>query len=236
MNNFLLFKREEIEPTIYQVEDSLRIEHLHKVLKSSEGDEIKVCLINHGLGMARLEKLEKNSARLCLIEQFPGQIAPYHLLMGLSRPPTCKKVLEHGTSLGVSSFHFFKAELSEKSYLDSKLFSEEKYHELLNLGLSQSSIYFQTPTFELSKYFPSNFEKYPQKYLLSLEAGKKFNELKPNFDEPILLAVGPERGWTESEEAFFLKQGFTPIKISPSTLRVEIATFAALGQLEALRP
>ncbi len=51
----------------------------------------------------------------------------------------------------------------------------------------------------------------------------------------LLVTVGPERGWTRKEEQNFEKFGLIPKRISLHTLRVEIATFAALSQIGLLR-
>ena len=50
----------------------------------------------------------------------------------------------------------------------------------------------------------------------------------------VLLAVGPEGGWIESELASFEDAGFRSFVLSESILRSEIAVAAALAQLERL--
>jgi len=137
--------------------------------------------------------------------------------------------------MGASSFHFFKAELSEKSYLDSKLFQEDRHRQTALLGLSQSAVYYREPEITLNKYFPQSLLKpNHQKFILSLGAEKTFADYRPKANLPLTLAIGPERGWTQDEEIMLEHMNFLPVKISRSTLRVEHATFSALAQLEQI--
>ncbi|MBT5092851.1 MAG: 16S rRNA (uracil(1498)-N(3))-methyltransferase [Halobacteriovoraceae bacterium] len=236
MNNLFIFNHEEIENNRYQITDELRLQHIHEVLGSQQGDSVRLCLINRGLGIGKFTLLEDQKIEIELLEESSGQAPWINLVVGLSRPPTCKKIMEHGTSLGVSEFHFFKAELSEKSYSTAKIFSPSKYHQLLHLGLSQSGCYYKEPTVALSpgiKFVEK--QNFPNKFFLDLEGEHSPLDYDFTMDQNITLAVGPERGWTEKERQYLIDNGFQGIKIADSILRTEIATFAALGQLHLMR-
>jgi 16S rRNA (uracil1498-N3)-methyltransferase len=51
----------------------------------------------------------------------------------------------------------------------------------------------------------------------------------------IVLAAGPEAGFTEEEEARLVEAGFVPTSLGPRVLRTETAAVAALAALNALR-
>jgi 16S rRNA (uracil1498-N3)-methyltransferase len=51
---------------------------------------------------------------------------------------------------------------------------------------------------------------------------------------PIVLAAGPEAGFSESEEQLLLRAGFQPVRLGPRILRTETAALAALAALNAL--
>jgi 16S rRNA (uracil1498-N3)-methyltransferase len=53
--------------------------------------------------------------------------------------------------------------------------------------------------------------------------------------EQIILAAGPEAGFTAEEEAALATQGFVPVKIGARVLRTETAALAAVAALNALR-
>jgi 16S rRNA (uracil1498-N3)-methyltransferase len=55
------------------------------------------------------------------------------------------------------------------------------------------------------------------------------------LEEHIVLAAGPEAGFTDEEEAHLVRAGFTPASLGPRVLRTETAAVAALAALNALR-
>jgi 16S rRNA (uracil1498-N3)-methyltransferase len=57
----------------------------------------------------------------------------------------------------------------------------------------------------------------------------------PAIDGEVVLAAGPEAGFTEEEEARLVEAGFVPASLGPRVLRTETAAVAALAALNALR-
>jgi 16S rRNA (uracil1498-N3)-methyltransferase len=53
--------------------------------------------------------------------------------------------------------------------------------------------------------------------------------------EQIILAAGPEAGFSAEEEAALAEQGFVPVRIGTRVLRTETAALAAVAALNALR-
>jgi 16S rRNA (uracil1498-N3)-methyltransferase len=51
---------------------------------------------------------------------------------------------------------------------------------------------------------------------------------------PVVLAAGPEAGFSDSEEQVLLRAGFLPVRLGPRILRTETAALAALAALNAL--
>ncbi|MFY9315735.1 MAG: 16S rRNA (uracil(1498)-N(3))-methyltransferase [Burkholderiales bacterium] len=51
---------------------------------------------------------------------------------------------------------------------------------------------------------------------------------------PLVLAVGPEAGFSGEEEQGLLRAGFSPVRLGPRVLRTETAALAALAALGAL--
>ena len=49
-----------------------------------------------------------------------------------------------------------------------------------------------------------------------------------------MVAIGPERGWSEGEVSVFAEQGFVVVGLGERVLRVEIAVTFLVGQLDAL--
>jgi len=238
--NRLILKRSHSSQTQFSVRDEDVLSHLKGTLKVSLSDTLKATFLDEGLGEVRVLAIHEGEGSNSIELQLEGEITPtlpkpLHLLIGVSRPPTMKKVIEHATSMGVTHFHFFKAELSEKSYLQSKTLEAANLSKLLSLGISQSAQISDLPVIDFYSSLSQAFQSLPEKrFLLSLKASRKFSQVQLGKDS-IALAIGPERGWTSAEEDLLEKNNFIPIKISSHTLRVEIATFSALGQVEMLR-
>jgi len=51
---------------------------------------------------------------------------------------------------------------------------------------------------------------------------------------PVVLAAGPEAGFSDGEEQILLRAGFQPVPLGPRILRTETAALAALAALNAL--
>ena len=218
--------------------DSRVIAHLHETLKAKPGEVFKCTILNKGLALGTIESLNSSECRLILSEIKPAHPQWFNLVVGVSRPQTSKKVLEHATTFGAKHIHFFKAALSEKSYLDSKIFGSEEIEEHLLAGLSQSAIYGELPGVKVDKYNPADsYKNWPQKFILDLNGKENFLQMSLgiDFDTPVTLAIGPERGFISEDIERFHQAGFKSVKISSSILRVEHAIYSAVSQLELIR-
>ena len=218
------------------ITDKHLLDHIHATLKLKVGDLVKCSVLNRGLTKGEVLELTASSCQLRLSSITPGIPQWFDLIVGLSRPQTTKKILEHATTFGARSFHFYKAALSEKSYLDSKIFQNQAFEEFMLLGLSQSAIYSNLPEFKLDQFNPAkNYQAAPLKFVLDLKTDKSFLDVPIDFNQPITLAIGPERGFISEDLEAFHQAGFTSIKISSSILRVEHAVYSAISQLELLK-
>jgi 16S rRNA (uracil1498-N3)-methyltransferase len=218
------------------ITDKHLLDHIHTTLKLKVNDTIKCTVLNLGRAQGQVVEITESKCVLSLTPITAGVPQWFDLIVGLSRPQTTKKILEHATTFGARSFHFYKAALSEKSYLDSKIFLDLAYEEFLLAGLSQSAIYTQLPEFKLDKFNPAkHYQNAPQKFILDLKTDKTFLDVDIDFSSPITLAIGPERGFINEDIEQFHHAGFTSIKISSSILRVEHAVYSAVSQLELLR-
>jgi len=240
MNSIILLNSELVEKNVFEIKDVERLSHLRNIIKVSIDDSLKVTLINKGIAKALVKKIDDHLIQLEITSEFIHHKTPdIRLVVGVSRPQTSKKIIEHATSLGIKSIDFFKAELSEKSYLTSKVFTEDNQLEKLTmLGLSQSAKYCMPPIIKThlrKEAIVENLNKGEQKLILSLNSKQTIIKNPLDLKKPIHLVIGPERGFTKNEEDYFINQGFRPVLISNSTLRVEIACFSALSQLELLR-
>ena len=233
MNSVILSNFDLVSENKYLL-DQAATKHLQEIVNIQVGDTLKVTILNQGLATAKVSGIS-DKVELEIIDNKAGLSFPIHFIIGASRPPTMKKVLEHGSSLGISSFHIMKGELSEKSYLQSKLYKNDEYKKLTRLGLSQSAVFFKDPNLEVETFYSQlNLPSTAQKYILSPYADKHIKDISIDISKDSIFAIGPERGWTEAEVQSFKDKGYQEVKLSPSILRVEIASFALLGHLNQL--
>ncbi len=224
--------------------DSKILHHLRETLKSQVGDQLRFTILNRGLCHGTLLELNEKNATVHLDEIKSGQEPWFDLVVGVARPQTTKKILEHATTVGVRNILFFKASKSEKSYLTSKVFDTKEAQESMIDGLAQSNCYYKLPTFELCAYHPaerflkSEYEL-NSKFILDLESSEDFltyfQQNLLSYNQPCILAIGPERGWVNEDLSPFKSAGFKSVKISSSVLRVEHAIYSAVSQLELIR-
>ncbi len=73
------------------------------------------------------------------------------------------------------------------------------------------------------------------KILLSPRAQLPFSRALPPEMAQVVLAAGPEAGFTDEEEAGLAAAGFVCARLGPRVLRTETAALAALAALSALR-
>lgn len=240
LNQIVILESEIKDQEVFISNNDNRYQHLIKVLKLKPKDQLKACILNQGHIDLKTISISNQSIHFKYDEIIKTPNLNLKLIIGLSRPPSIKKILEHATCMGVNSFIVTNTKLSEKSFLESKVFKESSVDQLLNLGLSQSVKYYQKPSFQLINKFNNLDKKLNQKNKINrfILCPSSKNWLKPkmiDFTQDITVAIGSERGFTKQEEQYFQKLNFVPIKISDSILRVEIATYSILAQLELLR-
>lgn len=238
MNQIVIFEHEPYRNHIELLSSDDRYQHIVKVLKPRLDTTLKGCILNQGNVQLKLVELNEQKIVFKFDEIMKSKMNRLNLIVSLSRPPSMKKLLEHGSCMGVSDFIVPKAKLSEKSFLESKVFKEDSIAKLFKLGISQSVNHFSLPKFDLlhnnaqinfSNIAPEN------RFILCPTASEWLSPGSIDFTKDITLAIGCERGFTSDEESFFQEHNFKPIKISNSILRVEIAVYSILSQIELLR-
>jgi RsmE family RNA methyltransferase len=198
------------------------------------------------LGGVRGEGLVKEATRDRVVIQHvfsspPLERAPIDLIVGVPRPQTVKKVIQAGVMLGVRSIHFVKSELGEKSYLQSKVLSEEGIlaegvkaleqvwdSQLPEIRVHRSFSYFmdvKLPLLGAGRQGVSRLLAHPTGRALLLSDG-------PLLGSEQVVAIGPERGWSASEVEQFEQRGFTVVGLGARIVRVETAVVLLLGQLQ----
>ncbi len=219
------------------IHDPHVIKHIHEVLKAKTGDRLRLTILGEGLYEATIDSINAEKISIKDLKLALKNEQWVDVLIAAARPQTAKKILEHGTTYGIKNFHFFRAHLTEKSYLSSKVYESEATDHL-KLGLAQSARYYKIPSVKLSNFNPAiTYKDYDYKFLLDLKGARHFDASDfhdYSIDKKMVIAIGPERGWTKEDLHFFDDAGFTKITISSTVLRVEHALYSTLAVLEFL--
>ena len=188
-----------------------RTHHLKKVLHAQDGDLVDFGVVNgpRGKGLVQWKKSGAVNLSLKWNEKHASDLLPITLLVGLSRPQTCRKVIEQASALGVSELIFFRAEKSQPSYEKSSLWDEE-WQRLLIKGAEQA-FSCHLPRCEkvncLETAIQSSLFSTTRLALDVYEASQALSEEMIPNNENTLLAVGPERGWSQSERELLREIG-----------------------------
>ncbi len=233
--NLITFYREELKNNILILDDA-RSTHIIQTLRSEKGDELKVGEINANIGKATIEGINGNKVTLEIKEL---NQKPYNrgvsIVMALPRPQTIKKVLELAGVFSINNLTFINSKKVEKSYFSSSVLKEIDTY--LIKGMQQGVKTTKTRV-EISNSFYDGLAKVIEQN----EDSKKFiadlyndNKIKSaDLKSEILLAIGPEGGWVDTEIQHFQDNSFESITLSSSILRVEQAVCAAISQIELL--
>jgi RsmE family RNA methyltransferase len=164
-----------------------------------------------------------------------NDLYPVGLLVGLSRPQTCRKILEQASTLGVSSIDFFISDKSEPSYRDSKLWKTKEWEEKIQKGVEQAFCTYIPRCTIWSNLAECIESQSGDSYRIALDNYESTGVLTPSGGKKesthYLVAVGAERGWSDAERKQLRASEFLLLSLGDRVLRQETAVVVAIGQL-----
>lgn len=238
--NLLLFDRQERQQETV-ILSGRRADHILHVLRLSSGDTMRVGEINGFLGSAKIERVTRSTVTLRVeLTDAPPPTPAVSLILALPRPIMVQRILKQATVLGISSIHLIRSRRVEKSYFHSPVLHGEKIRKILIEGLEQA-MDTRMPKVSIHHRFKPFVEDVVPTLdgigLLAHPGGEVTlnNVVTHGNEKKIVLAVGPEGGWSDFECQCFLDQGFTVFTMGPRILHVDTAVVSLLAQLVLLR-
>jgi 16S rRNA (uracil1498-N3)-methyltransferase len=239
--NLLLFEPAEIGVPLPRTD--ARAEHLLKVLRRQPGDTFDAGLVNGPRGKGTLLRVGELALELVLVwGTAPAPLEPLHLLIGLPRPQTARKILQEASALGVARMEFFASEKGEDGYATSTLWASGEWRRHVLAGVAQA---FDTrlPEVTAGANLASAVGRLPRTGCrLALDNYEATRVLGPEVmseagkgGPDVVLALGPERGWSGAERNLLRAEGFTLVHLGTRVLRVETAAVAAVALARAAR-
>jgi 16S rRNA U1498 N3-methylase RsmE len=237
--------------------------HLLKVLHKKTGDSFEAGILggNRGTGFIESIKLDGSVVYTLDLKAEPPPRYPVRLALGFPRPIQIRRILRDLSSLGLEAVDLFGTELGEKSYRETKLFTGGGARAALIEGAVQArdtriplfSAWhtleewleerpWDTPP-EGEKILSADRAMYPPGRLRASPILIAADNVRPEgtfanlsaFGQSVVVAVGPERGWSDRERDDLEAAGFLRLSMGDRALRTETAcTAAAVLALEKI--
>ena len=233
--NRILFEKEEISGGVATF-GGVRAEHVLKVLHGEVGQILKTGELDGPIGTGEITAIDGGRVTVRLTHD-SEPLAPWvDLILAPPRPRIMKRLLPQLAALGVGRIVLVGAKKVEKDFWGATLLKEEIYRPLLADGLMQAGTT-AMPTVTAVR----NFRKWLHEDLDREFSSKRRivahpygAEAQPDLGSPadrLLLAVGPEGGWTDEEVALLEERGFARYSLGPRILRTDTAVVALLARL-----
>ncbi|MCL2180511.1 MAG: 16S rRNA (uracil(1498)-N(3))-methyltransferase [Treponema sp.] len=232
--NIILLEEHELGHSLARRDQ--RTIHLLKVLHKKQGDDFEAGVLGGMRGTGRIEKINFDGSILVTMNNFMPPPPRLRLRMAVSfvRQIQLRRILKSLSNIGVSEIDIAGAELGEKSYRDTKLMTDGGARAALIEGAVQArdtmipalNVYENMDEW-LNKRPWDSGRKHPLLAVMdNIRAeGSIFNLVPSN--RPVVIAIGPERGWSDRERDIFEKAGFTRLSMGDRALRTDTACIAA---------
>ena len=239
--NLILIEPQECTPEQRVTLRDGRATHIRKVLGGLPGATLRIGLLDGVRGSAIIETVaaEEVILRCAWGKKIPPRPA-VDLLLALPRPKVMRRLWAQLAALGVGRIALTNAAKVERNYFDTHVLEEATYRPLLIEGLQQAqdtrlplvSIHKQLKPLvedQLDELFPGTL-----RLLADPAATQPLHACLPiGYAGRVLLAIGPEGGWTDFERDLFSRHGFVLCSLGPRTLRTDTACIALLAQTHA---
>jgi 16S rRNA (uracil1498-N3)-methyltransferase len=234
--NIILFEEHELGRSLPRRDE--RTIHLLKVLHKKPGDEFEAGVLGGKRGTGRIEKINLDGSVFVTLYVTDPPPPRLKLRMAVSfvRPIQLRRIFRDLSSIGVSAIDLVGTDMGEKSYRDTKLLLDGGAQAALVEGAVQARDT-RIPEIKIYDNIDSWLKAYPwektdNSRIPQLIAADNVRPEGSFFNlsvttRPIVVAVGPERGWSDRERDLFEKAGFLRLSIGERSLRTETACTAA---------
>src|SRR5688572_29785798 len=211
--------------------------HAVHVLRLREGDDVTLFNGRGGEFAARISSMQRLRISIDLLQhrsierESPLRIT---LVQGVSAGERMDSTVRKAVELGVAEVQPVLAARSVARPKGDRAENRRSHWQKIVISACEQCGRNRVPEVQalvsLDDYRPGSGTK----ILLSPASQRPLSKLT-GAESQIILAAGPEAGFTEEEEARLLETGFVPASLGPRILRTETAAVAALAALNALR-
>ena len=230
--NRILFESSEIADGIATCSDA-RSEHILSVLHGEVGQMLKTGELDGKIGTGAIVSIDGPTVAI-RVSHSEESLRPWcDLVLAPPRPRVMKRLLPQLASLGVGTIVLVGAKKVEKDFWGATLLKEENFRPLVVDGLMQAGTsilprletrrnFRRFVTDELDALFPTTNR------VVGHPGGA--SDLPARREGRLLLAVGPEGGWTDDEVELLESRGFSRYSLGSRILRTDTALVALLAR------
>ncbi len=234
--NRILFEKDEIKADGTVTLGGVRALHILNVLHGEVGQTLKTGVVDGLAGTGVITSIDGETVTVKASHTVKAKGPWADLILAPPRPRVMKRLLPQLATLGVGKIVLVGAKKVEKDFWGATLLKEENYRPLLIDGLMQGGTT-RLPELltrrnlrrfladELDSMFPTSYRLVAHPY-----ADSPANEPEERKDR-LLLAIGPEGGWTAEEVELLESKGFSRYSLGPRILRTDTATIGLLVKL-----
>jgi 16S rRNA (uracil1498-N3)-methyltransferase len=235
--NLLLLAEEEVEASGAVRLTGPRAEHVLGVLRSGPGDHLRIGVLDGPLGVGTVTAVREGAVDLQCRFDLPAPSQPrVDLLMALPRPKVMRRLWAQLAAIGVRRIVLTNAARVERHYFDTHILTEAAYRPLLIEGLQQARDT-RVPLVSVRRQFKILVE---DELDTLCEGGLRivahpgarasmFDIVRGQSPARVLLAIGPEGGWTEFELDLLAAHGFKLAGAGSRALRSDTACITLLA-------
>lgn len=213
--------------------------HLARVLRLGVGD---ACVLFNGDGhdyAARIVALGKRELRVAIdsAEAVDRESPlPLVLLQGIARGEKMDLILQKATELGVAALRPLWSQRSEVKLDEARAEKRLAHWRSVVASACEQSGRARVPDVAAPATLAAVLASLPAgglRLILDPEGELRFDTLRVAPDAPVLLAIGPEGGWSPLDRQQLQAAGFQGLRLGPRILRTETAGLAAIAALQA---
>jgi len=212
--------------------------HLLRVLRLREGD---TCVLFNGDGHdypARIIRADKRGGEVEIISAHAIHTEsplPLWLVQGIARGEKMDLIVQKATELGVSGIIPVMSERSEVKLDATRAEKRLAHWRQVMIAACEQSGRARIPA--LSRPVPlahcgAGLPDTTARWRLDPDATDTLASVHAAPGHPIILAIGPEGGWSPRDCQILTETGFTALRLGPRILRTETAGLAAIAGIQ----
>ena len=235
-----------------------RARHLLEVLRCEPGARFRAGVMDGPSGHGTVLAVEPERVQVALRwDAEPAAPPDVTLIVGLPRPPSAKKIIYQCAAIGCRAIHFVHTHLSDRNYAQSRLWTrgEWRRHVLDGVQQSASTTAPEVTCGAPLQRVVAQVARTGSAVALDHESAWSLRDPEDDGERctgtaggavwsglvgagrlgardlrcPLVLAIGPERGWSAEDREVLARHDFTSCTLGERILRVETACVAALA-------